>query len=193
MSQMNHNSAYPSFTASPTGLSYDAEMSFSYSLRKAGLFMYVSNLHDYGHLVDPENYDTTRVNSDFYELYHNQLDWERRYIHPDYERMFTDNDSVIQQPCPDVYWFPLVKDIFCDQLIQIMESHGKWSSGNNRDERLATGYENVPTRDIHMNQVGLESQWLFFLREYIRPVQEKVFTGYYHDVSIYIRSLFNID
>ena len=34
-----------------------------------------------------------------------------------------------------------------------MEHHGKWSSGKNEDERLDGGYENVPTRDIHMNQV----------------------------------------
>lgn len=53
-----------------------------------------------------------------------------------------------------------------------------------KDERLTGGYENVPTRDIHMNQVALEQQWLFFLREYIRPVQEKVFIGYIHDVSL---------
>lgn len=52
-----------------------------------------------------------------------------------------------------------------------------------QDPRLAGGYENVPTRDIHMNQVGLEQHWLYFLREYIRPVQEKLFIGYTHDVS----------
>lgn len=50
-----------------------------------------------------------------------------------------------------------------------------------QDPRLAGGYENVPTRDIHMKQVGFEPQWLFFLREYVRPVQERVFSGYYHD------------
>lgn len=52
-----------------------------------------------------------------------------------------------------------------------------------KDPRLSTGYENVPTVDIHMNQVGLEQHWLYFLREYIRPVQEKIFTGYFHDVN----------
>ena len=50
-----------------------------------------------------------------------------------------------------------------------------------QDPRLAGGYENVPTRDIHMKQIGFEPQWLFFLREYVRPVQELVYSGYYHD------------
>ena len=34
-----------------------------------------------------------------------------------------------------------------------MEHFGKWSSGDNEDSRIDGGYENVPTRDIHMNQV----------------------------------------
>lgn len=41
----------------------------------------------------------------------------------------------------------------------------------------------MPTRDIHMNQVGLERHWLYMLDEYIRPMQEKVFIGYFHKVG----------
>ncbi|VDP48193.1 unnamed protein product [Soboliphyme baturini] len=52
-------------------------------------------------------------------------------------------------------------------------------SGIIPDNRLTGGYENVPTRDIHMNQVGFERQWLYILDTYIRPVQEIVFVGYY--------------
>lgn len=55
-----------------------------------------------------------------------------------------------------------------------------------QDERLDGGYENVPTRDIHMKQVFFEKEWLHFLNEYVRPVQEKVFTGYYHNVCSFI-------
>jgi hypothetical protein len=51
-----------------------------------------------------------------------------------------------------------------------------------QDTRLEGGYENVPTRDIHMNQVGFEKQWLHLLNTYVRPLQEKMFTGYFHIV-----------
>lgn len=34
-----------------------------------------------------------------------------------------------------------------------------------------------------MNQVGYERHWLYILDEFVRPVQEKVYTGYYHRVS----------
>lgn len=43
---------------------------------------------------------------------------------------------------------------------------------------MAGGYENVPTVDIHTNQIGWEKHWLQILREYIRPLNAKVFEGY---------------
>lgn len=52
-----------------------------------------------------------------------------------------------------------------------------------KDDRLDGGYEAVPTRDIHMNQVGLEKEWLHFLAKYVAPLNYKVFTGYQDEVS----------
>lgn len=51
-----------------------------------------------------------------------------------------------------------------------------------QDHRIAGGYENVPTRDIHMNQIDFERHWLYILDEYVRPIQEQLFLGYYHQV-----------
>lgn len=131
-------------------------------------------------------------------------------------------DYAIESPCPDVYWFPVVSEKFCWELIEEVEHYGQWSDGTNKvcvciyiclagvlcehpqcdsesghtvrlsdfqDSRLAGGYENVPTVDIHLNQVGLERMWLHFLDEFIRAVQEKVYTGYYHLVSAWLRLL----
>ena len=33
------------------------------------------------------------------------------------------------QPCPDVYWFPLLSDQMCDELVEEMEHYGQWSGG----------------------------------------------------------------
>jgi hypothetical protein len=64
-------------------------------------------------------------------------------------------------------------------LQQELENFGQWSNGENDDPRLQGGYENVPTRDIHMNQIGFEKQWLDILSQYVVPIQTKVFPGYY--------------
>lgn len=81
----------------------------------------------------------------------------------------------------------MVTDEFCEDLITVMEDFGQWSGGNNNnyDPRLPGAYENVPTVDIHMTQVGFQTHWLYFLKHIIQPIQQRVFIGYFHDVFIY--------
>ncbi|XP_014472797.1 PREDICTED: procollagen-lysine,2-oxoglutarate 5-dioxygenase 3 [Dinoponera quadriceps] len=165
----------------------DTEMTFAERNRRAGVFMYVSNRLDFGHLVNLDTYDVQLTHPDMYQIMDNKLDWEKRYIHAKYSESF-DPDKKPIQPCTDVYWFPIVTRRFTKELIGIVENFGQWSDGSNHDPRLSGGYENVPTRDIHMNQIQYEPQWLYFLKEYVRPLQELVFTGYYHDPP---RSLMN--
>ncbi|XP_018363864.1 PREDICTED: procollagen-lysine,2-oxoglutarate 5-dioxygenase 1 isoform X1 [Trachymyrmex cornetzi] len=165
----------------------DTEMAFAHGNRQRGLFMYVNNRLEFGHLVDPDTYDIRLIYPDMYQIMENKLDWEKRYIHPNYSENFNPDKKPIQ-PCPDVYWFPIVNLRFTKELVGVVETFGQWSDGTNHDPRLSGGYENVPTRDIHMNQVQYDQQWLYFLKEYVRPLQELVFTGYFHDPP---RSLMN--
>ncbi|XP_045469942.1 procollagen-lysine,2-oxoglutarate 5-dioxygenase [Harmonia axyridis] len=165
----------------------DPDMAFCAQLRELGVFMHATNRIDFGHLVNPESFDITRTEPDMYQIFDNQRDWEARYIHPDYPENFN-IEKKPQQPCPDVYWFPIATKKFCKSLITMMEAFGKWSEGKNEDNRLEGGYEAVPTRDIHMSQVGWDRHWLFFLQQYVRPLQELVFLGYTHDPP---RSLMN--
>lgn len=149
--------------------------------------MHVYNMEHFGHLVNGDTFNPLLPRPEFFELLTNQRDWEHRFIHRDFWDQLEPNKTY-KQPCPDVYWFPVATEEFCDNLVAIVEAHGKWSDGSNSDERLQGGYEAVPTRDIHMNQVGLEKVWLRFLLNYVRPLQEAVFLGYYHNPP---RSLMN--
>lgn len=161
---------------------FDADMALCFHLRQQNVFLYLSNTADFGHLINNEHYDTALTRPDFYELFTNKDDWEKRYLHAEYHTHAAE-DAVAKQPCPDVYWFPIASEQMCDDMVAIMENFGQWSDGSNKDRRLESGYEAVPTRDIHMNQVGLEPLWLKILQDYVRPLQEKVFIGYFHDVS----------
>lgn len=165
----------------------DPDMAMCESLRNTGVFMYVTNRHNYGHLINAEGFNTMLIRPDFYTLFSNQFDWTQKYIHTNYSKQLEAN-ATISQPCPDVYWFQIATDDFCDDLVAIMEGYGHWSDGSNNDKRLEGGYEAVPTRDIHMKQVGLEPMWLRFLQLFVRPLQEKVFIAYYHNPP---RSLMN--
>ncbi|XP_059611971.1 procollagen-lysine,2-oxoglutarate 5-dioxygenase [Phlebotomus argentipes] len=159
---------------------FDPDMAMCHHLRSHNIFMHVDNMEDFGHLINGDQFNTRLTRPDFYMLLTNQQDWERRYIHPEYAKQLEANATRIQ-PCPDVYWFAIGTEAFCEDMIAIMENFGRWSDGSNSDKRLEGGYEAVPTRDIHMNQVGLEKLWLKFLQLYVRPLQEAVFVGYFHD------------
>lgn len=142
--------------------------------------MYATNMDFYGHLINPDNFNTSLTRPEMYEIFDNPDDWEKRYIHEDYHNVL-EKETIIEQPCPDVFWFPIATPEFCASLIDMMEKFGQWSGGKNYDPRLPGGYENVPTVDIHMNQVNWEKHWLHILKKYFAPIQRKVFIGYYHD------------
>lgn len=158
-----------------------AVLAFTHNLRRSDTFQYMLNTHEFGHLVDPSSYNTSLLYPDFYQLSNNMVDWEKHYLHENYTKLLEEEDTKLEQPCQDVFWFPLVSEKFCRQMIEMMEAFGQWSGGTNEDPRIEGGYESVPTRDIHMRQVGLHEMWLEFLREYVMPIQLKEYIGYEHD------------
>ncbi|KAL4631429.1 procollagen-lysine,2-oxoglutarate 5-dioxygenase 3-like [Arapaima gigas] len=157
----------------------DPDMVFCRTVRDQGVFMFVSNRDEFGRLISSANYNTSHLYPDMWQIFDNPVDWREKYVHENYSKIFEEDQNIVEQPCPDVYWFPVFSDRMSDELVETMEHFGQWSGGRHRDERLAGGYENVPTVDIHMNQIGFEKEWLKFLKDYIVPVTEKLYPGYY--------------
>ncbi|KAL3040396.1 hypothetical protein OYC64_011427 [Pagothenia borchgrevinki] len=155
----------------------DPDMALCRNSREMGVFMYITNRHDFGRLISTANYNTSHYNNDLWQIFENPTDWKEKYIHSNYSRIFTEN--VMEEPCPDVFWFPVFSQKACDEIVEEMEHYGSWSGGKNEDKRISGGYETVPTDDIHMKQIGYEKEWLHFIREFISPVTLKVFSGYF--------------
>ncbi|KAK5602740.1 Procollagen-lysine,2-oxoglutarate 5-dioxygenase 2 [Crenichthys baileyi] len=155
----------------------DPDMALCRNSREMGVFMYITNRHDFGRLISTANYNISRYNNDLWQIFENPVDWKEKYIHPNYTQIFTENQ--LEEPCPDVFWFPVLSEKACDEIVEEMEHYGLWSGGKHEDKRIAGGYETVPTDDIHMKQIGFDKEWLHFLREFISPVTLKVFSGYY--------------
>ncbi|OXB77322.1 UNVERIFIED_CONTAM: hypothetical protein H355_002314 [Colinus virginianus] len=155
----------------------DADMAFCHNVRNQGVFMYLTNRHQFGHILSLDNYQTTHLHNDLWQIFSNPEDWREKYIHENYTAAL--KGKLVEMPCPDVYWFPIFTDTACDELVEEMEHYGKWSTGDNTDSRIQGGYENVPTIDIHMNQIGFEREWYKFLLDYIAPITEKLYPGYY--------------
>ncbi|CAL8073547.1 unnamed protein product [Calicophoron daubneyi] len=158
----------------------EVDMKISNNAREKNIFMWADNQRRFGHLIYPDTYTTEHLHNDLWQIFDNPLDWEEKYVDAQYLPLLKPEVKMmdIQQPCPDVFAVPLVTEKFCRDLIEEMEFYGAWSSGTNYDPRLEGGYENVPTRDIHMRQVNWEEHWLHFLRTYVHPMQKKLFQGY---------------
>lgn len=128
--------------------------------------MYINNLYDFGHLVRTEDSLLPVETLDFYQISKNPLDWQSEYLHENFFK-YLSGDLKPEQVCTDTYRFRVVSDRFCDDLINIMENYGQWSSEN----------------DIHMSQVGLHDEWLYFLTNAVSLLQKLVFPYYDSDVS----------
>ncbi|XP_035714029.1 multifunctional procollagen lysine hydroxylase and glycosyltransferase LH3 [Folsomia candida] len=159
------------------------ELAFCLNNRIRNIPMFVSNVVEFGHLINSDNFDITRIHAELYELFDNRYDWEKRYLHADWSSVLNVNQSLVEimknpetMPCPDVFWVPLVTPSFCEELIDEMEVYGKWFMGLNYDHRAEGGAtEDAPTVDIHLYEIGFGDVWLEFLRLYVVPLQVKLF------------------
>ncbi|XP_065349173.1 procollagen-lysine,2-oxoglutarate 5-dioxygenase-like [Cloeon dipterum] len=131
--------------------------------------MYVDSRFHYGYLVSADNFDLSHVNNELYQVEENRYHFEQRYLHENYS-LYLQPNQTLNQPCPDVYWFPLFKPRFCQELVAEAEANGSWVTGAYNDP--------VPTQDIHMEYIGLGEMWDLMLKEYILPLVSGVFTGY---------------
>lgn len=52
--------------------------------------MHVSNELEFGHLVNPDQFDVSRTNPDIYHVSDNKIEWDKRYLHEDYAENFVE-------------------------------------------------------------------------------------------------------
>lgn len=107
----------------------DPDMALMANIRAKGEFIFVTNRLNFGHLVNAEDFETSHLHNELWEMERNRYDWELRYLHPNYSAsMGLENP---EQPCPDVYWFPMFTERFCADFVAEAEHFGKWSDGSN--------------------------------------------------------------
>ena len=107
----------------------DPDMALMANIRATGEFIYVTNRLNFGHLVNAEDFETSHLHNELWEMERNRYDWELRYLHPNYSASMGLESP--EQPCPDVYWFPMFTERFCADFVAEAEHFGKWSDGSN--------------------------------------------------------------
>ncbi|KAL7977644.1 hypothetical protein Chor_009593, partial [Crotalus horridus] len=105
----------------------DPDMAFCKSVREKGIFLHISNRDDFGRLLSTSRYNISRLHPELWQISENPMDWQEKYIHENYSRVL--EGEFFEQPCPDVYWFPVFTDQMCDELVEEVEHFGQWSGG----------------------------------------------------------------
>lgn len=147
----------------------DIDMRFCKNIRDKNIFMYISNMDNYGYIDDDE--------FTIYDIDH--IKWEEKYIHHEYIKNKNNLFSICNEPCKDVYLFPIFTKLFCEEIINYCNDLNKWSDCKNNiiDPRLGN-YENVPTQDIHLKQINFDKQWEKIVFKYIVPMASIMYSFY---------------
>ena len=159
----------------------DIDMALCNNFRKLGINMFINTSQQYGRIIKLEQIEKfwEKDYVDLYLINDSKIDWERKYIT---EEVYNNRNNVsninITEPIRDMFNFMFFTPLFCETIINISKKSNNWSNGENKDSRLGGGYENVPTRDIHLNQLGLEEVWKEILFTYISKFASHLYSSF---------------
>lgn len=172
----------------------DPDMRMCFNLRENNIFMYVTNMNNYGYITHVEESPIQNIapvifpqesvpgEITLYDIFTNKEKWEEKYLHSTYYRHKNNLATIpYTELCNDIYSFPLFSEAFCKEIIQMAETYGKWSKGKDEhsDPRLGKGYyENVPTVDIQLFELQMEKQWKEIVFSYIAPMAKVLYNNY---------------
>ena len=141
--------------------------------------IYCHNMTDSGWIICDEVKAEDRAHPELYQFNSNRIIWHRVYLDPVFYNYMEKNkkiDFVEPEECKDIFEWSCFTEKFCEHLIDECEKYGEWSTGGNKDTRLSSGYENVPTRDIHLKQIGLGEMWKEFVVNYFGKIAGDTFS-----------------
>lgn len=75
---------------------FDVNILYATILREKDIFMYTTNTHQFGHIIDTANFNAKLVRPELFEIFANFKAWTDRYLHPEYVD-FLANSSLIQE------------------------------------------------------------------------------------------------
>jgi GR25 family glycosyltransferase involved in LPS biosynthesis len=158
----------------------NVDMVICNTLRQAGFGLYLDNNESYGYF---EAHDVDNLTlKDIYQLPNLRKAWEKKYLHPEMlAALGVLQECPIHELADGIFNFPLFSQTFCSELIELMEQSNSWSAGRNNhiDPRLGNNYyENHPTVDTQLFQVGLKEAWETIVKLYIAPVASHIYSGY---------------
>ncbi len=89
---------------------FDTDMVYAKILRDNDIFMYGTNIEYFGHLIELDNFNTSLIRPEMYEIKANYEDWAARYVHEKYKEYLNNNSLIIEVKLIvyQIYWLVLI-------------------------------------------------------------------------------------
>ena len=142
--------------------------------------MKIANIYsdDIGYIIGDSKYIGDKY-MNLKDIEANRYCWLEEYIDSNcLDVLFNSRKPEFTEPIPWLFETMFATPKFCVELKELVNSFELWSDGSNNDSRLQSGYEPVPTVDVHLNQVGFRDIWDNMLKTVIGPLCEKFFVGF---------------
>jgi hypothetical protein len=142
--------------------------------------MKITNIYsdDIGYIIGDSDYIGDKY-MNLKDIEANRYCWLEEYIDSNCrDVLFNTKKPEFEEPIPWLFETRFAKPKFCEELKELVNSFDLWSDGTNNDSRLQSGYEPVPTVDVHLTQVGFRPIWDNMLKTVISPLCEKFFVGF---------------
>ncbi|KAI4797266.1 hypothetical protein KUCAC02_025221, partial [Chaenocephalus aceratus] len=151
----------------------DPDMVFCRSIRDQGVFMFVSNRDEFGRLTASANFNTSKLHPDMWQIFDNPVDWKEKYISEDYPKIF-ENNSIVTQRSQRRCVITCGNHGGPGRLVG-GETQGETSPGRASGGRVRERSHGGHAHDSDRLREGVAQ----FLKEYISPITEKLYPGYY--------------
>ena len=142
--------------------------------------MKITNVYsdNIGYIIGDSNYINDKY-MNLKDIEANRYCWLEEYISSNCREALSNNVKPdFEEPIPWLFETKFATAKFCRELKELVNSFDLWSDGTNNDSRLQSGYEHVPTVDVHLTQVGFRPIWDNILKTVIAPLCEKFFVGF---------------
>ena len=141
----------------------------------------IRNKFEFMHVLNTEQWGFLDIDVQLGTICSNQPAWERKYLDIDAMCKNWNHEDLGD----DIHKLHMFNSTFCEEVIQLSEAKSNWSRGGDRhyDKRIGN-YENHPTQDIQLYDLGLGDMWKRIIDSYIAPFISNKYNYHTKDINL---------
>lgn len=141
----------------------------------------IRNKFNFLHVLNTEEWGSLDVDVQLHTICDNQSAWEEKYLDTNAKHQNWNREDLGD----NIHKLYMFNSTFCNDIIKLAEEKSCWSQGGDRhyDKRIGN-YENHPTQDIQLYDIGLGDMWKKIIDLYIAPYISDEYNYHTKDINL---------